>query len=268
MKIIVTPSKSRASEELAERFREALRRSGLSLDRLVVRLAEHGHQVSRTTLSNWQRGRTRPVRSDSLAAIPDLEMLLGLAPGALRADGVETVDDAESAFETLSLQESSYVSPWGWSVRRETRQVIRATRPGVSHVDVRMAGGDQPPQARVVAGGSPAEPILDDDGTWRVPVQLGRHLAPGETHYLELTWEGAAREMDRVVAEPIAQMLLRVTFHPEDAPAAVLARLATHTQRVSLDSQATAHCLVVQPRSGSYRLEGIEQVEVARCHQA
>lgn len=267
MKITVTPTRARASEELADRFRQSLRRSGLSLDRLAARLGERGHQVSRTTLSNWQRGHTRPVRSDSLAAIPDLEQLLGLEPGALRADNPEWVADPETAFETLSLQESSYVSPWGWLVRRETRQVVRATRRGVTSIDLRVAG-EEAPLMRIVAGGVALEPVRDEDGSWRVQVGLGRTLAPGETHLLEIVWEGAAREMDRIVAEPIAQFLLRSTFHPDAVPATVVARAGARRQRVPIDAQGTAHYLVLQPRAGVYGLQGVEELEVGGGDQA
>ncbi|MFI0404774.1 multiprotein-bridging factor 1 family protein [Actinomadura sp. 3N508] len=66
-------------------LRGAIRARGLSLERLHVKLAERGIHVSMASLSNWQRGRCRPERSQSLRAVRALEEILDLAPYSLAA---------------------------------------------------------------------------------------------------------------------------------------------------------------------------------------
>lgn len=61
----------------------AVKESGLSLDRLQHKLAERGVRVSKTALSYWQHGRTRPERPGSLRALAVLEEVLGLKASAL-----------------------------------------------------------------------------------------------------------------------------------------------------------------------------------------
>ncbi|MBO3747913.1 hypothetical protein J5X84_17715 [Streptosporangiaceae bacterium NEAU-GS5] len=66
-----------------EALRAAITARGLSLERLHVRLAERGVRISLASLSNWQRGRSRPERSASLAAVRELEAILGLPAHSL-----------------------------------------------------------------------------------------------------------------------------------------------------------------------------------------
>lgn len=66
-------------------LRTAIKARGLSLERLHMRLAERGIQVSMASLSNWQRGRCRPERSQSLRAVRALEEILELTPYSLAA---------------------------------------------------------------------------------------------------------------------------------------------------------------------------------------
>src|SRR5687767_8423801 len=56
----------------------AIKERSLSLDRLAHRLAQHGLNISTSTLSNWQNGRSRPERPDSLRALRVLEQALDL----------------------------------------------------------------------------------------------------------------------------------------------------------------------------------------------
>ncbi len=63
----------------------AIKASGLSLDRLQHKLGERGTPVSKTALSYWQHGRTRPERRESLRALAVVEEVLGLPAGALSA---------------------------------------------------------------------------------------------------------------------------------------------------------------------------------------
>ncbi|NHD17518.1 MULTISPECIES: hypothetical protein [Actinopolyspora] len=66
-------------------LRAAIRTSRLSLERIQHRLHLRGTPVSITALSYWQSGRRRPERPDSLAALRELEDVLGIPGGALSA---------------------------------------------------------------------------------------------------------------------------------------------------------------------------------------
>ena len=64
----------------ADVFRDALRRRGLSLERVRHRLQTQGIGISLATLSYWQRGRSQPERAKSLRAVDALEEILALPP--------------------------------------------------------------------------------------------------------------------------------------------------------------------------------------------
>ena len=61
----------------------AIADSGLRVDHLCDRLAEHGARVSLTTLNHWRRGQVRPELAVSSADIAALEAVLGMATGRL-----------------------------------------------------------------------------------------------------------------------------------------------------------------------------------------
>ncbi|MFC7616236.1 hypothetical protein ACFQV2_24925 [Actinokineospora soli] len=63
----------------------AIEASGLTLERLRSRLADCGVTVSRTAISYWRTGRSRPERDESLAALAGLEQVLGLPSASLVA---------------------------------------------------------------------------------------------------------------------------------------------------------------------------------------
>ncbi|MFF3286893.1 hypothetical protein [Streptomyces sp. NPDC003023] len=69
----------------SEALRLAIRCRGLTLDRIQHRLRQRGLIISTTTLSYWQRGHNQPERPESLRAVAELEDVLGLPGGSLRA---------------------------------------------------------------------------------------------------------------------------------------------------------------------------------------
>nr|WP_052478489.1 hypothetical protein [Kibdelosporangium sp. MJ126-NF4]CEL18520.1 hypothetical protein [Kibdelosporangium sp. MJ126-NF4]CTQ98004.1 hypothetical protein [Kibdelosporangium sp. MJ126-NF4] len=73
------------SEQFHSALRAAIEDSGLTLDRLRHRLAQRGIQVSVTSLSYWQQGRSRPERADSLRAVHAIEGILGMPRHSLVA---------------------------------------------------------------------------------------------------------------------------------------------------------------------------------------
>ena len=66
-------------------LRAAISVSGLALDRIRYRLRLRDVSISVPTLSNWQSGRRRPERPESLRALAELEDVLDLPPAALRS---------------------------------------------------------------------------------------------------------------------------------------------------------------------------------------
>jgi transcriptional regulator with XRE-family HTH domain len=68
----------------ATALRAAIAQSGVTLERLAADLRERGAPVSLATLSYWCSGRSRPERAGSLAALAELEDLLGLPANGLR----------------------------------------------------------------------------------------------------------------------------------------------------------------------------------------
>ncbi|MFC5289385.1 XRE family transcriptional regulator [Actinokineospora guangxiensis] len=68
----------------ATALRAAIAQSGVTLERLAADLRERGTPVSLATLSYWCSGRSRPERAGSLAALAELEDLLGLSANGLR----------------------------------------------------------------------------------------------------------------------------------------------------------------------------------------
>jgi transcriptional regulator with XRE-family HTH domain len=66
-------------------LRAAISASGLALDRIRYRLGLRDVTISVPTLSNWQSGRRRPERPESLRALAELEDVLDLPPAALRS---------------------------------------------------------------------------------------------------------------------------------------------------------------------------------------
>lgn len=72
-----------AADPFAAALRSAIRKRGLSLERVRFHLAKRGHDLSIATLSYWQSGRSRPERAASLAALDDLEQVLSVPTGSL-----------------------------------------------------------------------------------------------------------------------------------------------------------------------------------------
>ncbi|GAA1716195.1 hypothetical protein GCM10009745_75820 [Kribbella yunnanensis] len=63
----------------------AIAAANMSLEDLRLRLDAKGVTVSRTTLSYWRRGRSRPERGESLEAVARIEEILDLPASSLRA---------------------------------------------------------------------------------------------------------------------------------------------------------------------------------------
>lgn len=69
--------------EIADVLREAIGRRGLSLRTLQSRLRDRGHEISVSTLSQWQSGSRRPAPGSAEDVLRDLEDILLLDEGVL-----------------------------------------------------------------------------------------------------------------------------------------------------------------------------------------
>ncbi|WP_189214446.1 MULTISPECIES: helix-turn-helix domain-containing protein [Actinokineospora] len=88
-------------------LRAAIAGAGVTLEKLAAELRGRGTPVSLATLSYWCSGRSRPERARSLAALAELEDLLGLPAGGLRR----------------LLPERR---PRGWAAKREVEPITAA----------------------------------------------------------------------------------------------------------------------------------------------
>lgn len=91
----------RSEGGFAPLLRSAIHDSGLSLERVQAKLAERGVDISVATLSYWQSGRSEPGRRASVAALPQVEELLGLSAGQLQAHLARTVRSRGNVAGTL-----------------------------------------------------------------------------------------------------------------------------------------------------------------------
>lgn len=91
--------------QFARALRDAIGSRGIGLQRIADRLRERGTPVSIATLSYWQAGRSEPARESSMAAIAELEDILGLPQQAL--------------LSLIGSMPSASARPRGRRVRRE-----------------------------------------------------------------------------------------------------------------------------------------------------
>lgn len=77
-------------EDFASVLAAAIGDRGLSLSRVVARLAAQGHTVTPATLSNWQRGRSAPRMPGSRPLLEAIDLVLDLPIGTLarHAEGI------------------------------------------------------------------------------------------------------------------------------------------------------------------------------------
>ncbi|GAA1979625.1 hypothetical protein [Kitasatospora viridis] len=217
------PPTGSADEVLAAGpFHAALSRAicakGLSLDRIRDRLAELGLPVAVSTLSNWQRGATRPHRPRSLAAVARLDAILGLPPGTLLGHlgepgprgrarpapigtprqavsrlraGLDQSDDP--GFDVLAVRIDAAIRADG--LRQEIRTTIRARRAGLDRRVV-MCHTQSGAMARITAGRhcTAGRTAVDEEASLAAVELLFPPLGKGETYCLEHRTETGAAD--------------------------------------------------------------------------
>lgn len=154
-----------ASAETPATFSEALhaaiRDHGVTLAWLRSRLVDSGNPVSTATLSYWRSGARTPEGVSSLAAVEEIERILGLPRGHLGSrigpsprlgrvseQVVPVVPDIEDAYAQteaalsappisstrgISCQVQAYIGADGLLARRVTRSLVQSTVDGLTH---------------------------------------------------------------------------------------------------------------------------------------
>ncbi|MEU9119097.1 transcriptional regulator [Streptomyces sp. NPDC048506] len=246
------------SGSFCEALRAAVAARGLSLSRLEDRLRQRGAAVTAATISAWQSGRYQPERPHALAALEELEGILGLAPGALaalltppkpRGRWLNSVADRPSMAESWSGQLdralsavdarwNSHLTCLSLHYRLEVdgsrrahliwhRMVLRADTEGPDRyiVGYRPDHPSPPPVVRPaslqrlgVVHGVP------EDGTLAAEFLFDRPLSRGETVIVEYTLEHttarpAAEKVVLHLQGPVHDCVIEVWFDPAAPPA-------------------------------------------------
>jgi transcriptional regulator with XRE-family HTH domain len=230
-------------------LRAAIEARGVSLDRLHRKLGQRGVQISPSTLSHWQRGKSMPTHEESMAAVKLLEEVLLLPDGSLiallrsRATLVDKtlwtfVDRLNAVLDELDMSGADrlvrlsvhdhYVVDAARLERSSwTRSVFRAAEDGVDRLVVVFRAGDD---------GGPVPTFTDarfcqvgrirqdrESGYLAVELLFDRPLAMGETTVLEFRTEyqdeaPLARNFDRRFGHPVGQYVLQISFDPAALP--------------------------------------------------
>ncbi|MFF1484283.1 multiprotein-bridging factor 1 family protein [Streptomyces sp. NPDC058319] len=238
-------------------FRDAVRRRGLSLDRVRERLAAQGIGVSLATLSYWQRGRSQPEQARSLRAVDALESILDLPSGALRSligpsrpRGRITsegpgLDDSRQVFGershvelalgtdfaqfnndlvALSIHETVRIDAHRRCRAVAVKQVMRATRDGARHITV-VHDEISAEHATVTPhfGRLGAVRRIPELRTVVAEMEFGRPLARDETALIAYTLEygpepAQCQHYERRMRTSPHEYLLHICFHPDALP--------------------------------------------------
>lgn len=231
----------------------AIQARGLSLDTLRRRLDDQGIAVSLSTLSYWQRGRTRPERADSLRAVRGLETILDLPrhslltllrPTADRTPGawlpveelcpepgvrdlLDEIGDAGGRRLTgLSLHDQYVIGRHRELREVRTRAVYQAQQRGVDRwIAVYHHPHGVLPSSRFVRGCRFGRVRMDEtSGLIAAELLFDRALGRGETYLLEYGFGfeetgPPITEDGRGFHAPQHEYLIEVRFHPATLPA-------------------------------------------------
>lgn len=225
------PDTDRSAEvTFGEAFREALKASGLTLQRLHHHLALRGISISPVTLSHWQRGRSQPERQQSLQAVTEVESILSTPPGSLQSllshrrprgralvmggemsEALSHVHTPGSPLEealgadayrfnehllSLAVQETVHLDEYGCIARYTVNHVVRATRDGIRHLTAHhhLDDPDTPSvQVTVHCGRLDALRFHQELGSAVFEIGFGRALGRGDTAIINYTLDVGPR---------------------------------------------------------------------------
>ena len=231
----------------------AIQVRGLTLQTLKQKLRERDIHVSLSTLSYWQRGRTRPERAESMTAVRGLEAILNLPrhsltsllgppsnrptestfsiaeilPDADAQDLIDAVGDRGYGRMTcLSLHDRFVVGPDRDLRSVQTRAVLQAQHPGVDrwicgYHNVHGILPDRREAKRCRFGRIRTDPA---SAVMIFELLFDRPLVRGETYVVEYrlgfpTPGPPNTEEGRGFRIPHHEYLIEIEFHPSMVPA-------------------------------------------------
>lgn len=231
----------------------AIQVRGLTLETLQRRLRERSIHVSLSSLSYWQRGRTRPERAESLKAVRGLETILDLPrhslisllsptdnrpagtglpmeeilPEASARDLLDAIGDRVHGLLTcLSLHDRFIVGPDRALRSVRTRAVLGAQQPGVDrwtcvYHNAHGVLPDRREASRCRFGRVRTDPA---SGVMATELLFDRPLSRGETYLIEYGFgfpiPGPSNtEEGRAFRFPHHEYLIEIEFHPSMVPA-------------------------------------------------
>lgn len=221
-------------------LRAAIRRRGLTLERLRLRLAQQDVPVALSTLSDWQQGRVRPISPKSLKAVSVLEELLDVPSRSLLTlleqsgpnGWPDVIPGMVPGFNTYDLEvvarhDRVFVDAERHASRTHVKMVVRARNDGVDRFYAHYFCDDLVRAAEVAH-----EPVRNCrlgqtalGESQRVTVEellFDRPLSAGETWVFEFVIHDPTRidsiEFAHGVRCFLAQSLIEVHFDPAALP--------------------------------------------------
>jgi hypothetical protein len=253
-----TTTRDRADDGFGEALGRAMETRGLTLMALQRRLADRGHRLSAGTLSYWRSGQRLPEKPSSLDAVTEIEVLLGLEPGALHtrigpsrrpgppppqvADGAAAPADVpvRDALRELGLAEVGQqlqevtlhitldVDAARQMTRQTVRTMLRATASGAQRW-YHVIFAEQPvPEPlvldRVVGARLGATVERPEVGLFASELVLPRPLAVGETAMVETSTRlidlgGPDTRYFHHIDRRMSEVVIWVRFDPAVLPA-------------------------------------------------
>nr|WP_201470658.1 hypothetical protein [Microbacterium hydrocarbonoxydans] len=255
----------RAADAFASSFRDAINARGLTLARLHELLRSRGNSVSMATLSYWRSGARRPEGVQSMAALSDIEELLGLERGALTAllgttnrtgplgpiqfplDEEELERAVKEVFAALGAEypdpsreltthSVTDVDEAGNVCRSVTRSIVQATVGTVRAIPfLELTPGETTPAPMIdaVSGGRIAARHSHPKGEVHgVLFELEAPLTVPETTMVEWSVEyppgyPPQRETGHALARQSRELLVWTRFHPDALPDRIEERVQT-----------------------------------------
>ncbi|MGW0518394.1 hypothetical protein [Crossiella sp. NPDC003009] len=232
----------------------AIEHSGLSLENIQRRLMDRKITVSLASLSYWRRGRTRPERRTSLAAVAALEDILALPDGSLRRllgkaphplgqewamrsssfeerlewklATAELRAETNNALAVVSVEADLHLGPDRQQVRMVNRRLLMSLADGIDRYVTRYAAepGEELPVLGEVIGATTGEQLRDlNRQVNSAELRFDRPLPAGETLHLQWTWEfplglGTSNVSRTVLSAGARTMGYRLFFHPDAIP--------------------------------------------------
>lgn len=243
------------SDAFAGALRDAINAKPVTLSWLQRQLKSRGNRVSMATLSYWRSGARQPEGAQSLAALADIEDLLGLESRALsrllrstrtgplgpnqfpigQLDIERAVEDAFAALgapypdtsRELTTHSVTDVDAEGNVVSCNTRSIVQSTVGTITAIPfLEMTPGVRtpPPTLAAVSGGRIAARYSHPDGEVHGALfELDVPLAAPDTAMVEWSVDyppdyPSTRETGHAVARQCRELLVWTRFHPDAVP--------------------------------------------------